>query len=110
MDEQTIQDGKTIAIISYFTIIGSIIALLLNNEKKNQFAAFHTRQGLGLCLTYMVLGYFVSQFDNWLISSAFWIGLGVLFIFGIAAAITGKLQEVPLLGALFQKLFASIGK
>lgn len=36
-----IEEGKTIAIISYITVIGLIIALILNNDKKNLFAAYH---------------------------------------------------------------------
>ena len=109
MDDTTISEGKTPAIIAYLTIIGSIIALIINSDKKNPFAAFHIRQGLGLCLTYMILGYFVSQFNSWLISMSFWIGLGMLFIYGLVSAINGNIREVPILGPFYQKIFANIG-
>jgi uncharacterized membrane protein len=108
MNEQTIQEGKTIAIVAYLTIIGAVIAAILNNDKNNPFAAFHVRQGLGLCITYMLLGFFIGQFDSLNISYAFWIGFGVLFFFGLFSAISGKMQEVPLLGPLYQKLFAKL--
>lgn len=41
--EETIKQGKTLAIVSYFTFIGVLIALILNLEKKNPFTAFHIR-------------------------------------------------------------------
>lgn len=108
MTEETIQDGKTMALIAYFTIIGSVIAIIMNSDKKNPFTAFHAKQGLGLNLTYMIVGYFVSSFDNFSISIGFWIAMGVLFMYGIYSAITITCKEVPLLGSLYQKLFSTI--
>lgn len=110
MNDNTIEEGKTLATIAYLTIIGAIIALIMNNDKKNPFTAFHVRQGLGLCLTYMILGYFIGSFDSLMISSAFWIGFGILFIFGLIGAISGKTNVVPLLGPFYQKIFSNLGK
>ncbi|MGZ0017882.1 DUF4870 domain-containing protein [Yeosuana sp. AK3] len=109
MSNQAIEEGKTTAIISYLTIIGSIIAILLNNDKKNPFASFHTRQAFGLWLTFFLLGYAVGSFDSWLITLGFWMFFGVLFIYGFINALAGKQQTVPLVGEFYQKLFASIG-
>lgn len=109
MTEDTIKDGKNLAIIAYLTFIGSVIAIIMNDEKKNEFTAFHIRQGLGLCLTYVIIGYMVSQFDSLNISMAFWIGFGILFFYGIVSAINGKTQEVPLLGKFYQQIFSGIG-
>jgi len=110
MTEQTIQEGKTNAIIGYITILGSIVAFFLNNDKKNEFAAFHIRQGLGLWIMYMVLGFITSSFDSWLVTLGFWVFFGALFIYGITSAFSGKAQEVPLVGAFFQKIFANLGR
>ncbi|GFZ84693.1 hypothetical protein GCM10011531_14430 [Aquaticitalea lipolytica] len=110
MTDQTIQEGKTLAIVSYFTLIGTLIAFFMNNEKRNQFTAFHTRQALGLWLLEMILGFVVSGFDNWMITYSFWIFIAVLFLYAIFGAITGKLYSVPLLGDFFQKLFKNIGQ
>ena len=44
MNYQTIQEGKTTAIISHITIVGTIVALVIHRGKKNSFAAFHIRQ------------------------------------------------------------------
>ncbi len=40
MTQKDIEEGKTLAIISYLTIFGTIIALFMNNEKQSNFTAF----------------------------------------------------------------------
>lgn len=110
MTEETIEEGKTIAIISYITIFGVIIAYFMNDNKRNEFASFHIRQALGLWLTFFALGYIIGNFDSWFATLAFWIFFGVLFIFGLMSAATGNIQPTPILGNLFQKVFASFGK
>ena len=110
MTDNTIEEGKTLAVVSYLWLIGSIIAIFSNSDKKNPFTAFHSRQGLGLCLTQMVFGFVTSAFDSWLISISFWVFIAVLFFYGITSAISGKMNEVPLVGAFFQNIFSNIGR
>ena len=109
MTQQHIDKGKKLAIISYITIIGTIIALFTNNEHKNPFTAFHVRQALGLWLTFFILGKVISTADNWPATIGFWIFFSVLFFYGFIGALSGKIQIVPLLGKWFQKWFANIG-
>lgn len=108
MNKITIKEGKTMAIVSYLTLIGTIIAYFSNKDLKNPFTAFHTRQALGLWLLQMILGFVVSGFDNWNITLAFWIVIGVLLFYGILNAIIGKVQPVPFFGNFFQKTFLNI--
>lgn len=110
MNEQTVEEGKKMAIVSYLTLIGTLIAFFMNQDKKNPFTSFHTRQALGLWITYMIIAYIVSGFDNWNMTMAFWIFFGILFFYGIFNAFIGKAQPIPLLGHLFQRIFASIGQ
>ncbi|WMI67225.1 hypothetical protein [Mangrovimonas sp. YM274] len=110
MTEQTIKEGKGLAIVSYLTLIGTLIAFIINNDKKNPFTSFHIRQALGLWLLEMLIGYFIGGFDSWMITLSFWAFFMILFFYGILGAVTGKLYSVPVLGPFFQKLFASIGK
>ena len=110
MKNQDIEQGKGLAVVSYLTIIGTIIAFFMNNDKKNPFTNFHIRQAIGLWLTYFILGWVVSYFDSWYATFAFWIFFAVLFVYGLISAVAGKYQTVPLLGDLFQKWFANIGK
>ncbi|AXT19942.1 hypothetical protein D7030_02125 [Flavobacteriaceae bacterium AU392] len=109
MNQTTIEEGKQMALISYITIIGVVIAFYSNTEKKNSFTAFHIRQSLGLWLTFFALGYIIGVFDSWTITLGFYIFFGVLFIFGITTALSGKIQPTPILGTLYQKIFANFG-
>ena len=64
MEQKEIEQGKTIAIISYIIIIGVLIAMSMNAEEKNKYASFHIRQGLGLTLTFISLGVIISNFNS----------------------------------------------
>jgi uncharacterized membrane protein len=108
MDKATIEEGKSAAITSYILIIGVLIAMSMNGEKKNPFATFHIRQALGLSVTFVSLGLIISNFDSMMISSAMWLFVSVLWVYGIFSAIKGETRPLPLLGQLFQKAFRSI--
>ena len=109
MNTGTINEGKTIAIISYITIIGTIIAFIMNNDKHNSFAAFHIRQAIGLAL----LGVSVSILRNYIslgfVGNLLGIGVIVLLVIGLIGAIQGEEKRVPLLGDQFQEWFRNIG-
>ena len=108
MTRDEINSGKTAAIVSYILIIGVLIALSINSESKNKFAAFHIRQGLGLTVSFIVLGVSISYFENFMIAMSMWIFISVLAIYGIFTAAMGQITPIPILGKLFQKVFASI--
>ncbi|WP_029033253.1 membrane protein [Salinimicrobium terrae] len=106
--ESVANEGKAAAIWAYLTIIGTIIAYFLNNDSKNPFASFHIRQGLGIHITFYLLGMIVSWFNSWLISAPFYIFIVVLVGYGLIGAIQGERNEVPILGKQFQKWFSTI--
>lgn len=108
MDNQTVKEGKTIAIISYILIFGPLISLSMNSEHKNSFASFHIRQGLGLTLAFIILGVSISSFESIYVAAPMWIFISVLTIYGIFTAAKGETTPLPLLGSLFQKVFKSI--
>ncbi|TCK69232.1 putative membrane protein [Winogradskyella wandonensis] len=108
MTENTIKEGKTYAIVAYITIIGTLVAFYMTQDKKNAFTAFHVRQGLGLWLLYFIIGYMVSGFDNIMLSTSFWVFFLVLFTYGIIGAATGKLHKLPLVGDFFQNIFKAL--
>ena len=110
MNDNTIEAGKTLALIAYLTLIGTLIAFFMNQEKRNEFTSFHVRQALGLGLLYIAIGYIVSSLDSMMVSMSFWIFFSVLFLYGIFGAITGKANKIPILGDLFQKIFNSLGQ
>lgn len=108
MNPQVIEEGRQNAIIAYITIIGTVIAILGNAEKKNQYASFHTRQALGLNMLFFAIAFVVSNFDNWMISSAFYLFFSVLWIFGLTNAIQCEHKPIPLIGNMFQQWFKSL--
>ncbi|MCX7546958.1 hypothetical protein OS188_03220 [Xanthomarina sp. F1114] len=104
-----ISEGKNIATIAYLTVIGLIIAFVLNNDKKNQFASFHIKQSLGLALTGFALGVIgLIPIIGWLINI---IGIFVLiymWIMGLMNAINGNKKMVPILGNKYSEWFKNL--
>lgn len=107
MENYTVQEGKTMAIISYITWIGTLIAFIMNNEKHNSFAAFHIRQMIGLSL--FSIGISIIGKYVWFVAGILAIGLFVLWIIGLIGAINGEEKKVPFVGDLFQDWFKAIG-
>ena len=108
MENVTVNEGKTAAIISYLWIPGLIIAFIMNSTKKNAFASFHIRQMIGL----MVLNIIAIIISRYVSTSAAWvidILALVLWIIGFVGAIQGEEKKVPLLGDQFQEWFKGIG-
>jgi uncharacterized membrane protein len=99
---------KTLAFVSYLYLIGLLIAYLNNSQQKNPVVNFHIRQSLGLWLSFFLLGYFVGNFDSWMITLSFWGCFLVLIFYGIATAHNGKTIPVPLVGKLYQNIFKNI--
>lgn len=104
------KNNDNLAIVAYITLIGTLIAFFMNRDERNPLVSFHVRQALGLWLLQMFLGYFVGAFDSWMISMSFWIFFIVLFLYGIFGALGKQMNEVPILGPFFQKIFSSIGQ
>ena len=102
------EQNKNAAIVAYLTIIGSVIAIFMNSENKSSFASFHIRQALGIFLTFFALGYPIGYFDNWMISSAFYVFFFILWIFGFMGALNNEEKKVPLLGDFYQNIFKSL--
>ena len=109
MENQTVNEGKTTAIISYLWIIGWIIAFIMNNDKKNSFASFHIRQSLGLVILLTIINILDWQMGLGMISWILDIGVFILWILGFIGAIQGEEKKIPLLGDQFQEWFKGIG-
>lgn len=109
MHNQTVQEGKTMAIISYITIIGTLIAFILNQNKHNYFASFHIRQALGIFLAGMLVNFINRYADIGLLNVLLNASLFVLWIIGLIGAIQGEEKRIPLLGDQFQEWFRNIG-
>ncbi|RKF03621.1 hypothetical protein C8N26_2011 [Tenacibaculum lutimaris] len=108
MENLTVNEGKTAAIISHFTVIGLIIAFVLNMNKKNAFASFYIRQMLGLNLLYMANIWIVYRYLGNTIGWAVGVLLFVLWIISLLAVLKGEKKLVPVVGEQFQNLFKGI--
>ncbi len=107
-------EDRTVALLSYLTIVGFIVGLVLHSNKKTRLGAYHLRQGLGLALTFMGLRLVLSFFPFVWLSYAFYSGLNellwvlyvVLVVLGLIAVNQGREKPLPLVGEQFQKWFA----
>ncbi|MFW5805244.1 MAG: hypothetical protein ACOCVX_01830 [Bacteroidales bacterium] len=95
-------DGKTTAIIAHITLIGWIIALVINSNEKNEFASFYIRQLLGLFLAGLILAWI--PIIGWLLS----IAVFVFWLISLITAIQGEMKEIPLVGHYFQDWFRTL--
>ena len=115
------QEDRAAAILSYITIIGFIVAIILHSSKKTALGSFHLRQVLGFIIigfgagiaagiTVFILAFIpvIGPFVGMLLWAALWIGGFVLVVMGLISAIQGKQTPVPLIGAPIQKWFANV--
>ena len=107
MTDQEKQEGKTLAMLCYFTFVGLIIAFLMNMEKKNPFIFFHARQMLGLILMLIVSNVFEAYIHSW-IGTIMWFITFICWLYGLITAIQGEAKEIPIIGSYFQDWFKNI--
>ena len=100
-------EDRTVAILSYVTIIGFIAAIFMHQSHKTQLGAFHLRQMLGMVLTAAAGSVCaVVPILGWIVWIFVVMGLFVLWILGLLAAVRGDARPVPLLGEQYQRWFA----
>ncbi len=108
-NEANVKEGKTIALIAYITVIGLIIAFVMNNDKKNAFASYHIKQSLGLALTGFALGVIgMVPILGWIIDLLGIFVLLFMWIMGLINAINGRDKPVPILGSKYSEWFKNL--
>ena len=101
--------SKTIAIISYLTIIGWVMALIMrqSEEPKSELSRFHLRQSLGLIIVgvigWYLLSWLAGLLNFWLLFNAFRLGLLVYWVLGLVNAIQGEKKYLPFIGEFFDE-------
>ncbi len=106
--ETTTDNGKTVAIIAYITLIGWIIALIMNNGNKTAVGSFHVRQSLGIICVAVLLSIAISFIGISILTWIVQIALLVFWILGLISAVQGEMNPVPVLGAQFQEWFKGL--
>jgi len=108
VDSETIKDGKLIALLAHFWIVGTVISWVINLSKKNEFSAFYIRQMIGYqVLVFLTEGIVLSVFGKFI---AWLLGMFLLLFWFLSlfGAVSGKLKLMPVIGAYFQKIFRSL--
>ena len=113
----TTDNGKTVALVSYITLIGWIVAFVMHSNQKTALGAFHLRQSLFLFLVGFVLYianicFFFIPYLGWIVNVALslcGIGVFILWVIGLVAAINGEQKPVPILGETAQRMFSGMG-
>lgn len=102
------KDPKTISIISYITLIGWIIAIVMNNPKQS-LASFHIRQmtGILICSFALSLLNYVPMMGSAL-SGIGGILVFIMWILGFVSAVQGQDKPIPVVGEYFQEWFRSL--
>lgn len=108
-------DAKTIAWVSYLTLIGWIIAYVSygNLNPKSSLATYHLRQSFGIMVTSLVIYIafwmlvFMVPFLSFLIT-IIWIALVVLWVLGLISALNGEEKPLPVVGTYYQQWFQFI--
>jgi len=105
-------EDRTVAILSYITLIGFIVAIVMHSSKKTALGSFHLRQALGLLVTGLAFGFCVIILAfipilGWLVILLGWLSLLVLVVMGLIGAASGQQKPVPVLGAYYQKWFGN---
>ena len=101
--------GKDIAIICYLTIIGFLVAFVLNSDKKHAFASFHIKQMLGLILTGLALSLIgIIPILGWIVSIIGTLVLVFMWVMGLINAINGQQKVVPILGEKYAEWFKNL--
>ena len=108
-------NGKTIAILSYCTLVGWIVGLVMHGSNKTSLGAFHLRQKLGIMLLGVAIwiANFIRIFIpilGWLLGLCLGLSLLALWIMGLISAVNAEEKPLPVVGGLFQNWFANFGK
>ncbi|MDR1789842.1 MAG: hypothetical protein LBR12_05830 [Opitutaceae bacterium] len=102
-------NGKIVAVVSYLTLIGFVIAVVLHSQKKTPLGAFHLSQTLGLLLAGLALGFVcIIPVLGWLVAIVGSLFLFVCWILGLIAAIGGEQKPFPLIGKFIQEKLGGV--
>jgi uncharacterized membrane protein len=104
-------EDKTVAIVSYLTLVGFIVAVILHTQpgKKTALGAFHMRQMLGLIIASLILAFCnIVPILGQLVFFVGELGLFVFWVMGLIAAANGQMKPMPLIGPLVEKHLGTV--
>jgi uncharacterized membrane protein len=107
VEEKKEEKNVVMALLCYLGLL--IIIPLVTEAKKDPYVKFHIKQGIILLITSVVLwiASIILAFIpvlGWIIILLAWIGMFVLIIMGIVNSLTGKEDELPVVGKYADKI------
>ena len=100
-------DDKTKSIVAHITLIGWVIALVMNQSDKGENTSFYLRQMLGLFVLSLA-GWLLGVLTISILSTIVGIGVLVLWVLSLLGALSGQKTLTPVVGQMFQDWFKSI--
>ncbi len=103
-------NSKNIALASYITPVGWIIALITKSicDCSTPFALFHLKQGLGLNLIIIVGHAFFSILGIYILAQLFNLLVIIVIVYFVLQANSGNMTLIPYLGKYFDQKFTFI--
>lgn len=95
------EDRIFVSVISYITIVGWIVALILHNKHETHFTQLHLRQALFLHLLSLIFAFIPFLNILNIVILVFW-------VIGIIYASLGKKKPLPLMGDIALDLFKDL--
>ena len=105
--QTTPNNSKALAIITYITFIGWIIAFMLNNKQKHSLVTYHQKQSLGIQCIYFAIAVLITL-TGLLSLQILFLGVFILIIIGISNASNQINKPLPIVGVYFEKWFENI--
>ena len=100
-------DDKTKSIVAHITLIGWIIALVMNQSDKGPNTSFYLRQNLGLMIL-AIAGSILGMLIYPLISTIVGVAVLILWILSLLGSLSGEQKLTPVVGDMFQSWFKGI--
>ncbi len=100
-------DDKTKSIVAHLTLIGWVIALVMNQSDKGENTSFYLRQNLGLTVI-AIAGSVIGMFTLGIISTIVSIAVAVLWVLSLLGALSGEKKPSPVVGDMFQQWFKGL--
>ena len=106
MEKRVIDEGKGIAWLSY---LGILLLIPLLTKRENEYVKFHLKQGIVLLI--LSFGWSIIQFVflpipvlGVFIHWGMWIFILTLTIIGIINSLSGRTEQLPVIGKYGEKI------
>ena len=100
-------DDKTKSIVAHITLIGWVIAMVMNQSEKGENTSFYLRQTLGLYLI-LIAGSVLGMMTINLIGTIIYVAILVLWVLSLLGALNNEKKPSPVVGDMFQQWFKGL--